>query len=45
MEQDDLVNYLGFAEVCLYNVSHPAELVIKADRRCTNIIRPKVSSA
>jgi hypothetical protein len=43
VEHDDLVNYLGFAEVALYNVSFGSRFGRKLIYRCTSIIIPKVS--
>ena len=37
-----MANYLGFAEVVLYNVSYGAGLSQRLIYRCTSIIRQKV---
>jgi hypothetical protein len=42
VEHDDLANYLGFAEVALYNVSASAMSGQGLTYRCTSTIIPKV---
>jgi hypothetical protein len=43
VEHDDLANYLGFAEVALYNVSFGSRFGRKLICRCISIIILKVS--